>query len=187
VPASKNGSLHSSVIAHPCLKQTREHIAAIVSMLWYVVLLLLALLLSPEQVHGDDTTLTLTGSSEPVACQHGFYCPSGASTTRTFPCGSAAVYCPANSQAPVAVSTGFYTATVEEPCGPGQFRNWTAYGESYHTEYHPWKQFPATLCELCPAGTYKATTGDDVTLCLACPPMTASDTALRQTCFCRYS
>jgi hypothetical protein len=156
-------------------------------MLWHVALLLLVLLLSPEHVHGDDTTLTLTGSSEPVACQHGFYCPNGSSTTRTLPCGSAAVYCPANSQAPIAVSSGFYTATVEEPCGPGQFRNWTAYGEFYHAEYNPLKRFPATLCELCPAGTYKATTGDDVTLCVACPPMTASDTALRQTCFCRYT
>lgn len=69
-------------------------------------------------------------------CAPGFFCPAGVAASPTHaPCGSAAVYCPAGSGAPVPVSEGFFstgsvravglpenaTQSAQAACTPGSY------------------------------------------------------------------
>ena len=87
----------------------------------------------------------------------GYYCVAG--TTAAVPCGSAAVYCPQGSAAPMAVLAGYFSAggantTVQNQqnqCPSGSYCfNGTQYA--------------------CPAGTYRATVGaSSLSGCIVCP------------------
>ena len=83
-----------------------------VALLFCCHLLCHAAVLMPEpvQVYINKGN-TLSESSESLRCEAGYYCPRGSlSSRRAHPCGGAHVYCPANSEAPIAVEHGFYTA-----------------------------------------------------------------------------
>ncbi|CAN0428840.1 unnamed protein product, partial [Hapterophycus canaliculatus] len=44
---------------------------------------------------------------------------------------------------------------------------------------------PLPPCQLCPEGTFKAATGDSLTLCLPCEEHTAESIKARTSCICR--
>jgi hypothetical protein len=83
-----------------------------------------------------------------AACSAGFYCPAGSVSNGDYLCGSAAVYCPEGSGAPITVMPGYYslggvddtTRSAQALCGVGNFC----------TE---------GLSRACPLGYYGNTTG----------------------------
>ena len=101
------------------------------------------------------------------------------------PCGGDDVICPPASAAPVAVHAGYFTTRAwEEGCKPGAWRNMSLSIDHSLPGPSVLKTEKLTPpCELCPAGTYKSTRGNDLDLCLACPPESVAS-ADRTTCLC---
>ena len=68
-----------------------------------------------------------TGLSSPNCsgvCAVGYWCPPYSVTAKQVPCGSASLYCPAKSSAPVAVSSGYYSTadqSSQERCNAGSY------------------------------------------------------------------
>jgi hypothetical protein len=72
-----------------------------------------------------------TGLQSPACsgyCAAGYYCPPGATSAQAAQCNTSAVYCPAAVQAPVSVSSGYYSvpvgglqASAQIPCGVGSY------------------------------------------------------------------
>ena len=61
----------------------------------------------PGGTFGSTDGLTTVACSG--VCQEGFYCPPGSALPNGTSCGGAALFCPSGSEAPVAVSPGYYT------------------------------------------------------------------------------
>ncbi|CAN0204338.1 unnamed protein product, partial [Discosporangium mesarthrocarpum] len=126
-------------------------------------------------------------------CQQGFFCPSGSVSQRERVCGGADLICPAGSGAPQRVSSGFYTSSFntfpkEETCPPGYFRNTSgehSIDPSRGNGSAVVTQVPLPPCELCPEGTFKGRSGDDLGLCRQCDKATAEGTEGRTSCVCR--
>mmetsp|Transcript_20176 Transcript_20176/g.71353 ORF Transcript_20176/g.71353 Transcript_20176/m.71353 type:complete len:301 (-) Transcript_20176:26-928(-) len=67
------------------------------------------------------TAGTFSGAVGAVSCEGcdaGYWCEEGATSATQHPCGSAAVYCPARSGAPITVGAGFYSFSSTSPDSP---------------------------------------------------------------------
>lgn len=119
----------------------------------------------------------------------GFYCPVGSLSPYQRVCGGDDRYCEAGTFAPVLVQRGFYTGDYQdESCPPGRWRNLTV-PVSYYQDLPGGFSFlpttnPLPPCELCPEGSYKLVTGDDISLCLPCNKRHAMSSSDRVTCQC---
>lgn len=117
-------------------------------------------------------------------CRAGWFCPAASTSSMQRRCGSEDRFCPPGSATPRIVQTGYYTATIEEPCRPGYYRESKPDGEA---DVSPITTSRAQgSCILCPQGTYKHLSGDDLSMCLDCTTKAAS-TPGRMTCKCHQS
>jgi hypothetical protein len=74
---------------------------------------------------------SITGLQSPGCsgfCAAGYYCPPGSTSAQAAQCNTSAVYCPAAVQAPVSVSSGYFSvpvgglkASAQVPCGVGAY------------------------------------------------------------------
>ena len=87
----------------------------------------------------------------------GYYCVAG--TTTAAPCGSAAVYCPQGSAAPIAVLAGYFSAGGANATVQNQQNQCPSGSYCYNgTQYS------------CPSGTYRSSVGaSSLSGCTVCP------------------
>lgn len=132
---------------------------------------------------GSDNVICKPGSIAPIDVSVGFYTYDYTSFTLTNPGLS---------------DYSFFSAIAK--CKPGTYRNWSLSTDSNGIDnnsrtwtlanslgYHGSDTVTAKMippCQLCPNGTYKATVGDSVSLCLKCNEKTTIFTADRVTCEC---
>jgi len=134
--------------------------------------------------YGDSEGLSTDECSG--VCESGWYCPTASTSPRQVACGQEDRYCPTGSSSPKSVQVGYYTSTEEYPCRPGTYREEPV--ASGDVDISPIStQRMDGKCTLCPEGTYKHISGDELSLCIDCGTHQAMSTPSRTTCECHQS
>lgn len=122
------------------------------------------------------------GSRAPISVTLGYY----TSTYNTKP-----LYMPQGTASDYTLKTDVVTGILwaddnfpgVEVCPPGMYRDWSVTNGIDFTSAVGYG-LPLAPCVQCATGTYKASGGDDVSLCIACPTYTSASSTDRTTCVC---
>jgi hypothetical protein len=110
-------------------------------------------------------------------CEAGFWCSAGSTSSRSYACGSSAVFCPRNSSQPTAVTQGFFTTnstdgtaatrSAEAPYPEGSYCNGD--GKRYPcSEGFFQNSTGKSSCQPCPRGAAASSPGS--VACSPCAP-----------------